>query len=84
MSATISFGFSGGGLVVHVDRVDQVLAEYAEQLDSGQDAELAALGAAIFIEDAFGVVVPEDHLTPAALSSSSSRARTVRKILGLM
>lgn len=77
-------GLSGVGVDVHEDGVDRILAEYLALLDVSADDELAALGAAIFIEDAFGIVVPEDLLTPAELSSEASRARTVRKLLGLI
>lgn len=68
---------------MHEDGVDRILAEYSAQLDVSADRELAALGAAIFIEDAFDIVVPEDLLTPAELCSEAARARTVRNLLGL-
>lgn len=64
------------------DGVDRVLAEYSALREFSPDAELAALGAAIFIEDAFGVLVPADLLHPEELSTAAARARTVRKLLG--
>ncbi len=59
------------------------LAEESERLrrDSG-DAQLDALTAAIYLEDAFGVVLPDPLLDDEHLGSPAALARTLSGLRG--
>jgi hypothetical protein len=59
------------------DQVEKVLSEYEELKGSTGDPELDAVGAAIFLEDAFGIVLSEAEIDPAGLADPSAVRRLV-------
>lgn len=52
------------------DRVTRILEEYEHLRDPDADPQLEAVKAAIFLEDAFGVVLRETDIDPALLGST--------------
>jgi len=63
------------------ERVDQILAEYQAVRDPVDDPELEALKAAVFIEDAFGIVLSDAEIHPEMLVNTVAvRALVLRKL----
>lgn len=63
------------------ERVDQILPEYEAVRDPTGDPELEALKAAVFVEDAFGILLSDSEIDPRLLGSADAmRALVLRKL----
>ena len=56
------------------DEVERLLTEYASAAVSSGDVELDAVRAAIFLEDAFGIVLTDGEIIPARLGTPEAMA----------
>jgi hypothetical protein len=61
--------------------VDQVLDEFYALPQASGEAVLDAVLTAIFVEDAFGVTLPDAEITPAHLSDRATVRATVLRHL---
>lgn len=71
---TASFEASRPGELHGRDEVDidRLLGEYAHHRNTGTDPELEAVRTALFVEDAFGIVLADDQLDPALLGDPAA------------
>ncbi len=61
------------------DRIDEVLDEFFALWTPSADPVLDAVKAAIFVEDAFGITLPDAEIDQAHLGSRAAARRTVTR-----
>jgi hypothetical protein len=71
-----------GGVGTDIAAVARVLADYAALPRCDADPELAAVHAAILIEDVFGVTLSDAEIDPAVLADASAVAALVARLRG--
>jgi hypothetical protein len=64
-------------------RIDARINEYRDFRPEPGDDELVLLESALFLEEAFGILLSDEEITPAALGTHDSMRRLVIQKLGL-
>jgi hypothetical protein len=62
---------------VNNEQVEKILTEYEAGRIQPNESELAAVETAIFLEDAFGIVLTEDEIDPMLLGHPDAVRRLV-------